>query len=398
MTAITSQNTKPKILFGYSYFKSPSYQNAEQLYQNYINRLVNAGFDVEGFCLTLNPPGPPVLWEQLDASWHLGNKDLLQMYERLEAKLEGKDILINGPGINLHPEFVERLPVYTVFQCFDDPESSHLLSKPVAAAYDMCLVGNIAELDTYRSWGCKQVEWSPMGLQSDIYDPNITEDSILNGERDIDLFMMGDRLARWRKKRMDQLGRAFPDAHFYGRGWPRGKLPESEQLGYLRRAKIGPNIHNSTGPINYRTFYLPANGVMLVCDNKKHLGEIYQLGKEAVGFDSIDECVDLCRYYLDHDTERRQIAAAGWKRSLQDYNEITVFQRNITHIQQHMTIRRQRQTHTTIALQQSKLTAKSTFAKMLLHPQILKPTVKKPFVVAMNIARKLRSHALMAHR
>lgn len=325
-----------KILYGYSWFKSEAYGNVQNLTLAHIESLKSAGFDIEGFCLTLSPPAPCLTFGELDKRWRRGDKALLEMYERLEKALEGKDVLINGPGINLHPEFVENLPVFTAFQCFDDPENSANLSRPVAASYDLCLVGNIAEVDTYRSWGVKRAEWSPMGLQPTIYDPSLSYEGILNGERDIDLFMMIDRLAPWRMERLDSIAREFPDAHFYGNGWPRGFLPNGKELAYLQRAKIGPNIHNSTGPINYRTFYLPANGVMQICDNKNHLGKIFELGNEVIGFDTVKECIDLCRYYLGHDEERRLIAANGWKKAVTDYNEISVFKRNISIIEKYL--------------------------------------------------------------
>jgi len=326
---LKSPVSKLKILYGYSWFNSSAYGNVQDLNLAYIRQLNDAGFDVEGFCLTLDPPGPCLNFKNLDRRWRYGDRKLLRMYEMLEHALEGKDVFINGPGINLHPEFVASLPVYTVFQCFDDPENSHNLSRPVAASYDLCLVGNIAEVETYRSWGVKAAEWSPMGLQPTIYNPDLTYEMILSGERGIDLFMMCDRLSPWRRERLDRLSTAFPDAHFFGRGWPRGYLPNDQEIAWLQRSKIGPNLHNSTGPINYRTFYLPANGVMQICDNKSHLAAIYELGTEAVGFDTVDECIDLCRYYLVHDDERRQIAANGWKRAVTDYTENAVFSRNV---------------------------------------------------------------------
>ncbi len=322
-----------KVLYGYSWFSSEAYGNVKEMTLAYFSRLNESGFNVEGFCLTLNPPGPAISFKELDKKWRRGDKLLLQMYENLERALVGKDVFINGPGINLHPEFVEQLPVFTVFQCFDDPENSENLSKPVASAYDLCLVGNIAEIDTYRSWGVRNAEWSPMGLQPTIYNHSLTREDILSGKRDIDFFMLMDRMSPWRKERLEKLNSAFPDAHFYGRGWPRGYLPNDMELEYLQRAKIGPNLHNTTGPINYRTFYLPANGVMQICDNKKHLGKIFELGKEVVGFDTIDECIELCRYYLSHDEERRLIAANGWKKVITDYNEIAVFKRILSNIQ-----------------------------------------------------------------
>ena len=95
-------------------------------------------------------------------------------------------------------------------------------------------------------------------------------------------------------------------------------------MALLQRTKIGINIHNSTGPINLRTYYLPANGVMQICDNKSYLGKVFELNKEVVGFDTIDEAIELCHYYLMHDDERRKIAAAGWERVLLDYNEVAI--------------------------------------------------------------------------
>ncbi|MCX5694887.1 MAG: glycosyltransferase [Candidatus Omnitrophica bacterium] len=361
-----------KILIGYPYYPAKdTYGDVEKIYIAYVERLKKAGFDVEAFCLTLNPPSYNLTFKELDQRWRRGDKFLLDMYEKLEKALEGKDVFINWSGINLHPEFVKKLSVFSVFQCFDDPESSADLSKPVASAYDLCLVGNIAEVDTYRSWGVRFAEWSPLGFQSTIYDPNLTYSKIINSERDIDLFLMMDRTAPWRSERVNKLAQAFPDAHFYGRGWPRGYLSNVKELEYLRRTKIGPNIHNSTGPINYRTFYLPANGVMQICDNKSHLGKIYELGKEVVGFDTMEECIELCRYYLVHDQERREIAANGWKRAITDYNEIAIFNRKIKIIETYILPRVQKQKTKSIALSQFKSTSKQRLRYALYSPFVL---------------------------
>jgi|WetSurMetagenome_2_1015567.scaffolds.fasta_scaffold194766_2 spore maturation protein CgeB len=328
--------TCPKILFGYSYFPSKAYPDIKLFVENYLNVLRKAGFNIEGFCLTIDPPGPRLSFADIDFRWRYGEKKLMQLYESLEKKLDGKDIFINNPGINLHPEFVEKLSVYKVFQCFDDPESSDDLSKPVAISYDLCLVGNIAEVDTYRSWGVTNVEWSPAGLFPQFYDPKKTYDEVINNNRDIDLFMLCDRFSPWRQAKVDRLYEAFPGGHFYGNGWPRGFLPYQLEMQYMSKVKIGPNIHNSTGPVNKRTFYLPANGILQICDNKSHLGKVFELGKEVLGFDTIEECIDLSRYYLAHENERKEIAAAGYRRAIKDYNEVAVFEREVKIIERFM--------------------------------------------------------------
>ena len=81
----------------------------------------------------------------------------------------------------MHPEFVSRW-VFTIFTCGDDPESSEVLSKPVASAFDFAFTYNIACVDMYKSWGCKNVGWLLYQL-IELADPTLTEQSILCGER-----------------------------------------------------------------------------------------------------------------------------------------------------------------------------------------------------------------------
>lgn len=320
-----------KILLGYSYY---SYQVDIKDWVNDWLKRVNKGLDIQidSFCLTLNPPGPRLTWMEIEKKWNEKDPSLIKMYDELASTVEGYDAFINWNGINLHPEFVKNLKTYTVFGCFDDPETSEDLSMPVATAYDLCLIGNIAEVDTYKKWGVKNVEWWPMGFHSEDYDCNLTEEKILKGERSNGIALLCERTSGWRKQRLDKLYEAFPHGAYFGNGWDNGFLPESKKIDLLQDTKIGPNFHNSTGPINFRTFILPANGVMQVCDNKSHLGKVFKLGEEVVGFDTVEECIELCKYYLSHDEERKRIAAAGWKRAMKDYNEVAVFKIAIDHI------------------------------------------------------------------
>jgi spore maturation protein CgeB len=317
-----------RILVGYSCGRS--YVSVKDLYEGWATRLRQAGLAVDVFCLTLNPPGERLSWRELNKRWRFGDIHLMSLYEDLVRRLENYDVFLNYNGINLHPEFVALLPTFNVYSCFDDPESSEDLSKPVAAAYDLAMVGNIAEVDTYRTWGVKEVRWWPLGFRAYDFDPKLTRDRILSGSREVDVALLCERVTQFRHRRIDALVHAFPRGAYYGPGWPNGILPEEMRVPLFQQTKIGINVHNSSGPINFRTFYLPANGVLQICDNKSHLSRIYDLNREVIGYDKIEEAVDLCRYYLAHDEERREIAAAGWERALCDYNEVTCFRRLIS--------------------------------------------------------------------
>jgi hypothetical protein len=313
-----------KILLGYSYYQYSGFDSKEWV-ESWLKRLRSAGIHVYGFPLTLNPPGPCLTWNTLDVKWKRGDIQLLSMFEELASELENYDIFYNWNGINIHPEFVQQLPTLNIFGCADDPESSDILSKPVAWAYDLSLVNNIAEVDTYRHWGVNNVKYCPLGFFASEYDPTLTKDDILMKERKNDIVLICERKSQWRKERLDKFVKEFPKGDYYGIGWPNGFLPNDKKIPLYQNTKIGINIHNSTGPINFRTFELPSNGVLQICDNKSYLGKIFELNKEVVGFDTIEEAIELTHYYLEHEDERRKIAAAGWEKALKDYNEVTVF-------------------------------------------------------------------------
>lgn len=300
------------------------------------------GHDVEIFALERNPGAREVFYfPELDRLWKRGDPALMRMYERLATKLADKDVLVHFNGANLHPEFVAQLGVLKVYHCADDPEATDILSKPVAHAYDLHAVSNVSELDRYRGWGLQNVFFHPLGsfsLLSDTQD--VSEGAIRDAAtRDVPIVFFGTntgvvksgmwnrmRGASYRHERMSALARAFPEAFVAGGGWTRGFVSDEEMWKTYRRARLGWNVHNSTGPINFRTYDLASMGVMQICDNPSGLAQIYELGKEAVGFSSIDECIELTRHYLACPEEAAEIAVGGWRRWRSDYHPIKVWE------------------------------------------------------------------------
>ena len=313
-----------RILYGHCYVPAASF--GVDWIESWLARLRAAGIDVHPLQLGLPVPGRRLSFRELDKRWRRGDPVLMALYERVATAVEDADVLVNAGALNLHPRFLEQLPVITVLNFNDDPESS-AASRPVAAHHDLCMIGNIAEVSTYRSWGVRNVEWWPIGFRADDFDPEMDSAGITDRERTVDVALLCERLTAYRRAKLDKFALAFPQGEYYGAGWPNGFLAERERVPLLQRTKIGINLHNSTGPINFRTYYLPANGVMQVCDNRSHLGGIFELDKEAVGYDTIEDAIEICRYYLANEEQRKEIALAGWKRALRDYNEVAVFRR-----------------------------------------------------------------------
>jgi spore maturation protein CgeB len=46
---------------------------------------------------------------------------------------------------------------------------------------------------------------------------------------------------------------------------------------------------------------------------------MFEPGKEVVAYRSPEECVELVKYYLEHDKEREAIARAGQERTLREH-------------------------------------------------------------------------------
>ncbi len=303
---------------------------------NLAARLSRLGYRVEAHGIPCVGGWWP--FPKLDQKWRTGSADLMSRYGELADKLRGVDVLIAAGGSMLHPEFIRQLGTYNVFLCADDPENSAVLSQPVAAAFDFCCVANIACVGDYARWGVRHAAWLPHCVPAPVIDRTITEERLRTATRDVDLVMCCERIYGMsdRAQRLERLHTEFPQAILRGKGWPGGFISDAELLGLYRRARIGWNLHNSTGPVNTRMMMLPAFGVMQICDCRANLGQVFKLGQEVIGFDTMDECVDATRYYLAHEDERRRIALAGWKRVLADYTEERWWQRLLHHIAPHL--------------------------------------------------------------
>ncbi|GDY21646.1 hypothetical protein LBMAG56_29930 [Verrucomicrobiota bacterium] len=308
----------------------PNYGPDRVAEENGWNSRIRAlGYDVH----SIGIPCPDGWWPfpKLDAAWQQRHPGLLAAYAEIASHARRGDVLVACGGAMVHPEFIRQLPTLNVFTCADDPESSDKLSRPVAPAFDVSLISNLACLDLYRSWGCRHIDWLYQAIRPELTDPGLTFERILTEPREHDIVMLCERIynASDRAQRIERLVREFPNAFVRGRGWPGGHV---EPAAVYRQARIGWNLHNSIGPCNSRLVTLAAFGVMQICDNKKNLHPLFKLDEEIVGFDTLEECIDKTRYYLAHPDERRAIAARGWRRAMNDYTEPKQWEQLLTKI------------------------------------------------------------------
>lgn len=124
----------------------------------------------------------------------------------------------------------------------------------------------------------------------------------LNSLKDFNIGVFGDYWERYLRK---MHGKYF-----------KGKANGKKVLKLYVASKIVLNIHHpqSVYGLNTRTFDIPSCGSFQIVDYKKGLQELFDIGKEIICYQSIDELIELVRYYLDHPEDRKKIAAKGCSR------------------------------------------------------------------------------------
>mgnify|MGYP001219787509 CR=1 FL=1 len=299
--------------------------------ENIVSRIKKYGYNIESFPIPC--PQGWLSFQQLDKKVKDKEKSIQTIYEELIEKCTNIDVMISSGGAMLHPDVIFKTKTYNVYICADDPESSSILSEPVAPYFDFCFTTNIACVDTYKSWGCKNVSWLFHALRPGEYDAKTNEDTIASKNIDISMFCENIYKLSDRNSKIEKLLNDFPQAIIRGKGWPKGFVSKNEMFSIYQKTKIGWNIHNSIGPTNTRLYTLPGFGILQICDNKKNLNEIFTVDKEIVGFDSINECVDKTKYYLSRNNERIEIAINGWKRVNKDYTEIKQWEKILSSIE-----------------------------------------------------------------
>lgn len=280
-------------------------------------------------------------------------------------KFKDADLVVLATYNPIHPEvlFSELDKPIKVLGFIDEPLSTYVRGIPYLWAFDAAFYitpsfsENTLFEDALKRWGCEQSYWLPQvparakasepGGLWPLVAPRLEAlrrgDSFFR-ERDIELIYVGqhygpkvDRLIRLKKSfgsRFEIYGR-WPLAGYSGAArllkgkpalWSRVRaISDEERTALYYRTKIGFNMHLSEKPMetgNMRMYEVPAHGMMLLCD-KAGLNaheRIFEPGKEAVFYDSIQDAIEKIEYYLNHDEEREKIARAGFARVQSAYD------------------------------------------------------------------------------
>jgi spore maturation protein CgeB len=163
-----------------------------------------------------------------------------------------------------------------------------------------------------------------------------------------------------REKIVEKLKRKGVNILCWGRGWPNGRVSQEEMTKIFCQSKINLNFTKCSGKITLRSLagiFLEKDGVSSIkvknplswidnlksfIDKQKHqikgrsfevpglksfvltdysqgLEEYYEIGKEIVCWENIDDLSEKIEYYLKNEDEREKIAEAGYERTIRDH-------------------------------------------------------------------------------
>ena len=101
------------------------------------------------------------------------------------------------------------------------------------------------------------------------------------------------------------------------------RISQDDMIKVFNQSKINLNLNFSSNKkiveIKGRNFEIPGCGGFILTNNTPHLEEYYDIGKEIVCFEDMEDLKEKINYFLNHDSEREKIALAGYERTLKEH-------------------------------------------------------------------------------
>lgn len=250
-------------------------------------------------------------------------------------------------------EVAEQNGAITCFWVSDDHWMFDMVSKHIAPYFHWVVTTDSQAPPKYIKNGYKNIIHSQWACNHSYYKP-------LNLPKIYDVTFVGQPHGK-RRQMIEKIQKAGINIRCWGYGWPAGVLAQDDMLKVFSQSKINLNFSMSSGvlwklvasiflkrrgerdrtiivdnplhwldnfrsvlgsfrtQIKVRHFEIMGSGGFCLTDNADNLKDYYEIGKEVVVFDGIEDCVEKIKYYLAHDEERERIRLAGYQRTLRDH-------------------------------------------------------------------------------
>lgn len=276
------------------------------------------------------------------------NEELLSLIEKEKPDLFFAFMLSD----ELDPKVLERIKTLTksVAWFADDSWRFYNYSKFWARHFTWAVTTYSYMPALYKHAGQPNVIRSQWAANTSVFRP------LADDKYKVDVSFVGG----WSKPRegiISALEKAGVVVGVYGSGWPNGRVSEEEMVrifsnsrinlglnsppGYFNKNSLGrllfkrsinkvvPDfnlpanittlLHRGVPQVKARHFEIPACGGFLMTSMADDLDNYYELGKEIVVYKNVKDMPERIKYYLDHEDERKEIAEAGYRRTVRDH-------------------------------------------------------------------------------
>lgn len=246
----------------------------------------------------------------------------------------------------------------------DDHWRVPIFSRFWAPLFTMVSTTDAEAIEKYKSYGITNViktQWGANPFFYFIQDPKLNPGNL-------NVTFVGEKYGK-RNKYIKKLSSAGVVAQTFGRGWEAGRVDHQRMLEIFSYSKINLNFSETyfhghvaklklvaklfiakemgrykfvghhffdnlqamhgtqKNPIKGRVFEVPATGGFLMTGKSgDDIGEYYVPGKELAVFDSPEDLIEKCKYYLSHEQERQIIAKAGYDRTIKEHTYVQRFE------------------------------------------------------------------------
>jgi hypothetical protein len=210
--------------------------------------------------------------------------------------------------------------------CFDDKihwpgamrGGRYSSTAAIADVVDLNLTSDPGAMERYFAHGGLSM-FHPEAADPEWYAP-------LNIPHEYDVSFVGACYG-WRPTLVDGLRRRGIDVTCFGRGWPNGGIANESMNEIYAKTRInlgcgGIGHSKDLLCLKGRDFEVPMSGAVYLTQDNPELAAVFDVNREILTYDSIDQCAHIIRAVLKDDERARRIREAARLRSVRDHSYV----------------------------------------------------------------------------